>query len=191
MLTAHHRLDNVGPVDGEKSAAVTSLVQELARGDPDVLNALVTDFEDVVYQWRGQEIKAVRISILFLVSVLNESSVQDIKAVAMSKLGSLLSSHYPRHDFTKNRSIPRYITGSESFFDWIRHSVHSSPQVADGEIRLQGAILSRSAMININSAADTYGSLGCNTNVLEQWTRTLRLAGNECNVSDCKTAGVA
>lgn len=191
ILIAHHRLDTVGPLNGEESAAITSLVQELARGDPDVLHALVADFEDVVYQLRGQESKAVQISISFLLSVLEESCVQDVKAVAMSKLGNLLSSHNPRYDSTENTSMPRYITGPESFLDWTRDSVHSSPQVADGKIRLQGAILSRSAMTNINSAADIYGRLGCNTNVLEKWTRTLRLAGNECNVSDSKTPGVA
>lgn len=191
ILTAHHRLDNVGFVNDKESGTITALAQELARGDPDVPHALVTEFEDVSYQWRGQEDKSVQDSILFLLSILNEDCTQDVKAVAMSKLGTLLSSYSPRRDSSENTSISRYITSLEPVLDSTQGSVHSSPQIADGAIRLQGAVLSRSAMSNFASFPDTYGSLGSNKNVLETWTKTLRLAGHECNVSNSITPGDA
>ena len=191
ILAAHHRLDTVRHLDGEESAAIHDLVRELVKGDPDVLHALVTDFKDVIYQWRGQEIEAVRIGISFLLSVICEVSMQDVKAVAMSKLGSILSSHNSRHGSIESTSMPHFVTRPESFFNWSRGYVHPSPQLADGELRLQGAVLSRLTQTNLKSVRNTYGGIIRGVHPLETWIRTLRLAGKECNVSNPITPIIA
>ena len=188
ILAAHHRLDTIGSVDGEKSDAILLLAQTLAKGDPDVLRALLTDFEDIIYQWRRQGLQAARIGISFLLSIISEASMQDVKAVAMSKLGSILSSH---NDTTEYMSIPHFDIRPQSFFDWSQSSVYSSPQLADGAIRLQGALLSRLAQTDLTSFTDSCGGIGCGVNPLERWTRTLGLAGKERNVSCSITPGVA
>lgn len=147
----------------------------------------MTDFEDVIYQWRGQEIESIQLGILFLLSVISEGSVQDVEAVAMSKLGSLLSSQDSRHASTLHKSTPRYGIRPESLFDLTRVATHSSPQLADGAIRLQGAILSGLILTNFISFEDPYGD---GVYSLEMLTRTLTLAGNECNVSSSITPRV-
>ena len=184
ILAAQHRLDTVGSVDGVNLAAIPNLVRQLAKSDPDILYRLVTDFEDVIYQWRGQDIEAFQIGTSILLSIVSEVPMEDVKAVAMSKLGNLLSLHSSTHGSADYTSVPQFFAMLESFSDWNRASVHSSPEVADGAIRLQGAVISMLTQTKVNSFTDMYGGLRCAISPLEAWTRTVGLAGNECNVGN-------
>lgn len=184
ILAAQHRLDTIGSVDGINLAAIPNLFRQLAKGDPDILYRLVIDFEDVIYQWRGPDIEAFQISTSILLAVVSEVPMEDVKAVAMSKLCSLLSLHSSRHVSAAYTSVPQFFAMLESFSDWNRASIHSSPQVADGAIRLQGAVISTLTQAKVNSFTDMYGGLRCAVNPLEAWTRTVGLAGDECNVGN-------